>query len=104
MPVYEYEHIAEGCKAGKVFEHVQSYKEPPLAECPACGGAVKRLISRTFVSTPKTNSELKSMGFAKLVRRDQGVYENVTALDKESRVYEADKPETMPDLKKRIAD
>lgn len=104
MPVYEYEHIEEACKAGKIFEHLQGYKDPPLTECPTCGGAVKRLISRTFVSTPKTNSELKSMGFAKLVRRDQGVYENVTALDKESRVYEADKPETMPDLKKRIPD
>ena len=104
MPVYEYEHVEEGCKAGKVFEQMQSFDEAHLTECPTCGAAVKRLISRTFISTPKTDSELKSMGFAKLVRRDQGVYENVTALDNESRVYEADKPETMPDLKKRIAD
>jgi hypothetical protein len=44
------------------------------------------------------------MGFTKLVRRDDGVYENVTARDGDSRYMLRDKPETMPNLKKTIRD
>jgi len=104
MPVYEYEHIGEGCARGKRFEIYQGIDEPRLEKCPFCGEPVERLIPRVYVNTPITDSELKSMGFAKLVRRDEGVYENVTALDGESKVMEAGKPETMPDLKRRIRD
>jgi len=44
------------------------------------------------------------LGFTKLVRRDDGVYENVTARDGESKVMHRDKPETLPDLSKTIRD
>jgi hypothetical protein len=38
-----------------------------------------RLIPRSVqVVSAKSNAELKNMGFTKLVRRDKGVYENVT--------------------------
>ena len=104
MPVYEYEHVGEACARGKRFEIEQSFSDDRLQTCPQCGGRVERLLSRVHVSTPTTNSELKSMGFAKLVRRDDGVYENVTALDGESKVMEAGKPETLPDIKRRITD
>ena len=50
------------------------------------------------------DSQLKSQGFAKLVRRDKGVYENVTALDGEKRFVTADDPSSMPDLKRRNMD
>ena len=65
---------------------------------------VERLISRTFLSTPVGDSHLKNIGFTKLVKRDQGVYENVTRTGKESRYMEAGKPETMPDIKKKVKD
>lgn len=104
MPLYDYEHTGRECELGKVFEVEQSMKDDPIKKCPCCGRVVKRLISRVFISSPTSDSEYKNMGFTKLVRRDKGVYENVTALDKESRVFEADKPETMPDLKSRISD
>jgi len=42
---------------------------------------VKRLISRVQVSVSKSNSELKNLGFKKLVRRDKCVYEDVTRGD-----------------------
>ena len=100
MPIYEYEHIEESCELGSIFEVQQSISDPKLELCPKCGRPVKRLISKTYVSTPATDSELKDKGFTKLVRRDKGVYENVTATDKESRYFRADKPETRPDLKK----
>lgn len=104
MPVYEYEHVGEGCARGRRFDIEQPITDDRLEVCPDCGQAVERLVSRVHVSTPTTDSELKSKGFAKLVRRDEGVYENVTALDGESKVMQADKPETMPDIKRRIRD
>jgi len=104
MPVYEYEHLADPCAVGRFFERTQAMSEDALTTCPECGGPVKRLISLPNISTPTTDSELKSMGFTKLVRRDSGVYENVTALPGESKVMEAGKPETLPDLKRRGLD
>lgn len=104
MPIYEYEHIDYFCQWGKVFEIRQHLDDPVLEECPVCGEAVKKLISRTNMASPKTNSELKDMGFTKLVRRDDGVYENVTRRDGESRYMERNKPETIPHVHKIISD
>ncbi|MCK5227716.1 MAG: zinc ribbon domain-containing protein, partial [Desulfobulbaceae bacterium] len=98
MPVYEYEHCNNGCSRGKVFELTQSITCEKLVKCPECGQEVKRLISLVAVNTPKTNSDLKSAGFTKLVKRDNGVYENVTATGNESKIWDASKPETMPHL------
>lgn len=45
MPLYEYE-----CRAcGLRFERRQSFSEPPLKECPECGGEVFRLIQPAAV-------------------------------------------------------
>ena len=107
MPIYEYAHIEEtghACPRGQEFDLHQRISDDALTTCPDCRRPVKRLISRTFISTPTTDSELKSMGFTKLVKRDDGVYENVTRTGNESRYMEAGKPETMPDLKRKIRD
>lgn len=105
MPIYEYEHLDDGfCEFGHEFEFQQSLSDEPLAVCPYCERPVKKLISRVGISCPKTNSELRDLGFTKLVRRDNGVYENVTARNNESRYMERDKPETMPNIGKIISD
>ena len=106
MPVYEYTHAGEapGCELGREFEITQSIKEEAFKVCPRCGAEVRRLISRPFICTPQCDSDLKGMGFTKLVKRDTGVYENVTATGTESRYMLADKPETLPHIKKKIAD
>lgn len=104
MPVYEYEHKTKPCKMGKTFEYHQSIKDDALKACPECGGEVTRLICQPYVSAPTGDSELKSMGFTKLVKRETGVYENVTRTGNESRYMEAGKPETLPDLKRKIRD
>ena len=104
MAIYEYEHVTQPCSQGRVFEVRQSMQDAPLEKCPVCGGVVRKLISRPFINTPKSNSELKDLGFTKLVRRDDGVYENVTARDGESRVVHREKPETFPNFKKTISD
>ena len=104
MPVYEYEHKKEPCSKGKVFEIQQSLNEAPLKRCPQCRGTVRKLISRTAGKAPKSDRELRDLGFTKLVRRDDGVYENVTAREGENRVVERGKPETLPDLSRTIRD
>jgi putative FmdB family regulatory protein len=104
MPVYEYEHTAKPCSLGKAFEVTQSMKDKALTCCPECGRPVRKLISMVGISVPKTNAELKDLGFTKLVKRDDGVYENVTARGNDSRYMERGKPETMPDLSKTIKD
>jgi putative FmdB family regulatory protein len=104
MPVYEYEHVGRKCARGKRFELRQGIDSERLALCPDCGGAVRRVISAAFVNTPRTNSDLKGMGFTKLVRRDKGVYENVTATGGESRLWDVNKPDTKPNLRTKIRD
>lgn len=104
MPVYEYEHLEEPCQRGMVFEHTQSIHDQPLTRCPDCNGPVRKLISYAGFSAPKTNSELRDLGFTKLVKRDDGVYENVTARNGDSKYVIRGKPETLPNLKKTIRD
>ena len=104
MPFYDYEHTEKICSLGRVFEIRQSIHDKPFATCPECGQPVKRLVSLAGISSPKTNSELRDLGFTKLVKRDDGVYENVTARNNESRYMEKGKPDTMPDISKIISD
>jgi len=104
MPVYEYAHTDASCPLGVEFEITQPIREEPFKVCPQCGQPVQRLISRTFISVPQSNSDLKNLGFTKLVKRDTGVYENVTRSGQESRYMEAGKPETIPDLTRKIED
>ena len=40
MPLYEYECLV--CKHR--FERIQRFSDPPASSCPACGGAVRRLL------------------------------------------------------------
>lgn len=75
----------------------------PLGDTPA-NTAVKKVITAPGLSFPKTKSALKNMGFTKLVKRDKGVYENITATGNESRYVKADQPNTFPDFKKKIGD
>jgi len=104
MPIYEYEHLEKSCKLGNVFDIQQSMKDNPFTHCPRCKGPVRKIISRPNISTPKTNSELRDLGFTKLVKRDDGVYENVTAREGDKRIVIRDKPETLPNLSKTIKD
>lgn len=65
---------------------------------------VKRLISAPRLIVETGISDLKSQGFSKLVKRDQGVYENVTATDNESRIVNLGDRNTYPDLRKKLGD
>lgn len=107
MPTYTYEHTDEKaeCKLSPAFEVEQPIREAALASCPECGKAVRRIITASFgIGLPKSNSDLKSMGFTKLVKRDNGVYENVTATGGESKYVKAGDKKTLPHLHKKISD
>lgn len=104
MPVYEYQHKKKSCKLGEFFEIVQSIKDDRLAKCPECGGKIERLISGAYISTPTGISQYRNMGFTRLEKRDEGIYENVTADSGENRIMERGKPETIPDFSKTISD
>lgn len=41
MPLYEYQ--CESCD--KRFELIRKFSDPPLTECPTCGGPVRKLVS-----------------------------------------------------------
>ncbi|GAB4300763.1 MAG: hypothetical protein Fur0034_13730 [Desulfuromonadia bacterium] len=46
MPVYEYQ--CSSCNHR--FERRQKFSDPPLSDCPECGGDVRKLISSTAFS------------------------------------------------------
>jgi putative FmdB family regulatory protein len=104
MPVYEYEHVDTPCSLGNVFDYKQAVNDKPLTKCPQCNGTVHKIISRINISCPKTNGELRDLGFTKLVKRDDGVYENVTARGHDSRYMVKGRSDTIPDLSKTISD
>ncbi|MBF0099722.1 MAG: zinc ribbon domain-containing protein [Desulfobacterales bacterium] len=106
MPIYEYEHVdMTQCGLGHRFDIRQAISDLPLTYCPECGMKVQKQISLIHVNTHgKTNAELRDLGFTKLVKRDDGVYENVTHRGSESRYVLRDQPETMPNLSKTIQD
>ncbi len=104
MAIYTYEHLEEPCAFGLTFDFPQPMSAAPLTECPKCEGPVRRIIARPNINRPKGDAELRDKGFTKLVRRDDGVYENVTAREGESRYVVRGRPETLPDVKKTVSD
>ncbi|MEW6267316.1 MAG: FmdB family zinc ribbon protein [Thermodesulfobacteriota bacterium] len=104
MPIYEYEHLETPCALGRIFEVEQVIRDWPLTKCPDCGGPVRRLLQAAYIKKKKTNAELRDLGFTKLVRVDDGIFENVTAREGESRIVDRRNPETFPHLEKIIKD
>jgi predicted nucleic acid-binding Zn ribbon protein len=65
---------------------------------------VRKVLSAPGISLPTGNAKLKEVGFTKLVKRDDGVYENVTRTGDEQRYMKAGQPDSVPHLHKKIAD
>ena len=75
-----------------------------LAETDPMAPVKKIFRTAPGIAVEASNSELKNMGFTKLVRRDEGVYENVTALGCEHRYMKQGDKESLPHLHKKIGD
>jgi len=98
MPIYEYEHVGTPCSWGKIFEIKQSINDEPLTHCLNCNGEVRKKISLIAVNISRSNSELRDLGFTKLVKREDGVYENMTRRNNDSRYVKQDDASTLPNL------
>lgn len=75
----------------------------PLGETEFLAPVQKRITAPAIVKTTG-NTELRDRGFTKLVKRDRGVYENVTASGDEARYMTTGDPSTLPDLTRKISD
>jgi hypothetical protein len=64
----------------------------------------KIILTAPMANTPIGDAGIKDLGFTKLVKRDDGVYENVTRTGTESRYAVAGDPSTMPHLSKKLGD
>lgn len=112
MPIYRY-YCADNDTSVEVrhrmtedlstWGEVCARAEQPLGPTPA-DAPVERILFAPSINAPTGNSDLKSQGFTKLVRRDKGVYENVTATDGEKRYVKADDPSSMPDFRRKVGD
>ena len=113
MPRYDYY-----CKANdQVVEVAHSIKDKLTTwrqVCDATGmdlgdvaadESVERIIlTAPMANTPIGDAGIKDLGFTKLVKRDDGVYENVTRTGTESRYAVAEDPSSMPHLSKKLGD
>lgn len=112
MPIYAY-FCADN---GETVEVAHSMKQDLVSWGEVCelagrplGGTpgdakVERILYPASVAVPMSNSKLKELGFTKLVRREKGVYENVTAHEGEKKYMTADDASSVPNFSNRIAD
>ena len=104
MPLYEYEHTDEPCEAGLVIELSQGINDPVLTRCPFCQGPVKKIISLSSHTAARSDAEIRDAGFTKLVKRDDGVYENVTKRHGESGVVSPDDARSLASMQSTLSD
>jgi putative FmdB family regulatory protein len=65
MPIYEYQalDLNEGCiQCAKPFEVIQRISDKPLAQCPACGECVTKLISRCRIAVAEYSDVHRAIG------------------------------------------
>ena len=82
MPLYVYEakDPTKGCaKCRDGFEVTQSFKEPHLTKCPACGAEIYRVIQAPGLTHSKTDLHYraKRAGFKCLKKVQKGEYETL---------------------------
>ncbi len=81
MPFYEYaSQEPPGCDhCRQAFTVLQRLSDDPLSHCPACGAAVRRLISSPSVVAGQAHrlkeSNIEKAGFTQYRKIGKGVYE-----------------------------
>lgn len=76
----------------------------PIGDTPEAAPIEKIILTAPMANMPIGDAGIKDLGFTKLVKRDDGVYENVTRTGSESRYAVAGDPSTMPHLSKKLGD
>ena len=113
MPVYEYHCDANGRTVEvthplgtdlQIWGEVCYAAQIPLGDTDP-SARVRRVITRPpGVAVSTFTSELRNVGFTKLVKRDEGVYENVTVRDGEARYVRDGDASTLPRLDEKGRD
>ena len=113
MPLYEYHCDANG-RTVEVFHPMDAMltiwgevcyvAQLPLGDTDPTAPVRRVITAAPAGHVPVGNSTLREKGFTKLVKRDDGVYENVTASGDEARYMRAGEAETLPHLHKKIRD
>jgi putative FmdB family regulatory protein len=99
MPTYEY-----ACKeCGEHVEVVQSFKDEPLTECPACGGPLRKVFAPVGIVLKgsgfyKTDSRTASG--SKGAKKKESASESSSSESKESKESKAEKTDSKPTEKK----
>lgn len=106
MPLYTYRHLEENssCQHQPTFGWEQVARDWPLLRCPWCDGKVERVLEASMIKLKPLDCELRDKGFTKLVRVDEGLFENKTRRAGESKYVDRYKPETFPILEKTVED
>ena len=113
MPLYEYLCDANGETVEVVhpmdttlsmWGEVCYVAQIPLGDTDPSAPVRRVITSPPAGHVPVGNSTLKEKGFTKLVKRDEGVYENVTATGSEARYMKAGDASTVPHLNKKTGD
>mgnify|MGYP007114354897 CR=1 FL=1 len=113
MPRYDYH-----CDAnGQTIEVVHSISERLTTWVELCRRSATEVgdtdpsapVAKVFMVPPMANlpagdAHLKGLGFTKLVKRDDGVYENVTRSGTEARYMKAGDSSSMPHFHKKMSD
>ena len=71
---------------------------------PADAPVRKVILQAPMANTPIGDAGIKDIGFTKLVKRDDGVYENVTRSGTDKRYVRADDPNSMRDIARKLPD
>ena len=82
MPLYVYRAVdpAKSCAACRAdFEVLQRMGAAKLTKCPECGARVAKQVTTANTAFPQGPAELRNLGMARLERRSDGNYENVSA-------------------------
>lgn len=113
MPVYDYFCEANGRTVEvshpvdadlRIWGEVCYVAQIPLGDTDPAA-PVRRVITRAPAAVVQTfNSEYRNLGFTKLVKRDEGVYENVTAIEGEKRYMRSDDPDSIPHIHRKVGD
>jgi putative FmdB family regulatory protein len=84
MPIYVYratdpETSCDSCR--EEFEVLQSMKDDSLTKCGDCEAPIEKVPVVPGMAFPKGAAALRNMGMARLEKRSDGKYENVSAQD-----------------------
>ena len=89
MPLYVYraKNPEKSCDACRIeLEVLQRMNAKPLRKCPECGAPVAKQVTAPNAAFPEGAAQLRNMGMARLEKRSDGSYENVSAQEGHQRV------------------